>query len=83
MIYRHGLVGAVQGRVDENLAVLDERSMDEEAGAGKGIQGVQVDVGDDGGDDAAEKGLVYSVPLSRSNSFRRVRNTDNRRTPLW
>ncbi|VUC34782.1 unnamed protein product [Clonostachys rosea] len=74
MIYRYGLVGAVQGRVDENLTVLDERSVDKEAGTGKGIQSVQVDVGDDGGDDAAEKVYHEATVLGGS----RIRITGER-----
>lgn len=48
------LVGAAQGRGDEGGAVLDEAVVDHAAGAGEGVEGGEVDVGDDAKDDATD-----------------------------
>ena len=48
------LVGAAQGRGDEGGAVLDEAVVDHAAGAGEGVEGGEVDVGDDAKDDAGK-----------------------------
>jgi hypothetical protein len=50
----HGdiLIGAAQSRCDERIAVLEEGIVDQEAGAGEGVEGIQVDGGDDFVNDA-------------------------------
>ena len=51
---RDMFIGAAKGGCHEGIAVLEEAVMDQEAGAGEGVEGVEVDGGDDRVDDAGQ-----------------------------
>ena len=62
----HGdmLVGAAEGRCDERTAVLEEGIVDQEAGAGEGVEGIQVDGGYDFVNDAGSTSACATRPTN-------------------
>jgi hypothetical protein len=72
------LIGAVEGGFEEDVAVLEEGVVDVETGPGQGVEGVEVDGGDDGEDNAG-KGVSKDETERKG---RQLQHTGSKRT-LW